>query len=550
MSTDALTPIACLPPEILAEIFVRCVPVTVRAVHADQDLSWLNVVRVSSRWRDIALGCPDFWSTLVFSRPKSIPDMLARSKMASLIVRADLKKVDNVTPVVLENAARLGILDMRFPQRDLRTFLSALEDADAAPRLQCIRLVNTTANLVEGGMWLPSDLFRRTAVSKSQSSTSVSLHLEACAFSWDSAWYSHLKHLHLERISAAQCPSMEALLGILLESRLTLETLAMVNCSPSTNSGFPVDLPRLTSLTLKTSSTLEPLLTYLIIPPSATLDISCGITSRIDKERREFYQSLIVTFSTAPRRYDDVHIAEQSNSVEFSLVDSAHEWTRKLTIACPGESLAMMQFFVEHLDFARVSTLHLRNLSGPDSTFLLWHTMGRRMRAVRTVHVHPSLPNKLLEFLLIQAMLFVGVSDFRSCFSQPDPWAFRGPNGELKHAWPRLTRFSLHGINLGELQSSWDPVIPQRPAVVDLLRALLWARRAGQARIWQLEIEDCEDVFSADLAHLRLFADISYDGKGAKTVQKEDFGHDVGMYSVNVFADLAEYSAHMRASEE
>jgi hypothetical protein len=51
----------------LALIFVCCVP-TVTPVHKLNSHSrsiWLSVTRVSSLWRNVALACPDFWSTLV-----------------------------------------------------------------------------------------------------------------------------------------------------------------------------------------------------------------------------------------------------------------------------------------------------------------------------------------------------------------------------------------------------------------------------------------------------------------------------------------------------
>ncbi|KAJ7879963.1 hypothetical protein B0H14DRAFT_1584065 [Mycena olivaceomarginata] len=112
------------------------------------DLSWLNVTRVSSQWRKVALACPDFWSTPIFSRPKWTPVMLARSKMASLVVRVDLAEdqANSPEPILLENASRLGTLDIRSPQHQLTIFLANLEQADAACRLQDIKVVNTDAD--------------------------------------------------------------------------------------------------------------------------------------------------------------------------------------------------------------------------------------------------------------------------------------------------------------------------------------------------------------------------------------------------------------------
>ncbi|KAJ7504271.1 hypothetical protein B0H11DRAFT_1981449 [Mycena galericulata] len=547
---NELAPIARLPPEVLADIFVRCVPVSIRKLH--NDLSWLNVIRVTSRWRSVALACPDFWSTLVFSRPKWTPVMLARSKQSSLVIRVDLRKEQDNSPepILLDNTARLGTLDLRSSQHYLTTFVSNLEHADAAPRLTCIKIVNSdTDNLGEGGMWLPPDLFRRTEVLKSRkfpAQAGVRLHLDACAFPWDSTWYSNLIHLHLENINPAQRPTMEAFLGVLIGSP-ALQTLTIINCSPTTHEGFPIHLPRLTALTLKSdsSSTCAPLLGYLIIPPSAMLSVCCS-----NETKHAMYQILIPKFSdVAHSAYDTVRIIHKDEIVTYSLLNSAKtEWSRKLLIARPAHSiLGVTEAVVQHLNFSNVTTLVMQGLQGLDDDALsLWDTMGRNMRAVHTLHLHRSFPAALLEFLLTQAMLLLGVSHFRSCFNRPqsiraplEPVAFRGPDGALTHAWPALTCISLHGVDLNDVPAQ----LTLQPTPADLLRSLLWARRAGRVPILQLEIEDCEKVFSTDLAHFRLFSDVVYDGKGQMNVHKDEDGDDsLSSYSINVFANMIEHS--------
>ncbi|KAJ7446800.1 hypothetical protein FB451DRAFT_1375838 [Mycena latifolia] len=565
-----LAPIARLPPEILADIFVRCIPGSVRKLHSD--LTWLNVTRVSSRWRAVALACPDFWSTLLFSRPKWTPVMLARSKMASLIVRVDLKKdhANSPEPILLDNAARLGTLDIRSPQDYLSTFMANLEHAPAAPRLRAIKVVNTDSdNLGQGGMWLPSDLFHRKEVLKSRKAGTRSdtrLHLECCAFSWDSGWYSHLTHLHLENINPTQRPTMEAFLAILVASP-TLQTLTIIHCSPTTRNGFAVDLPHLAALTIKSdsSSTCARLLSYLIIPPSASVHASCNIKTNHDT-RHAMYVSLIPQFSDAsgaPSAYDTVHIVHK-DGLTYSLLDSARpDWARTLRIdavSWPAPNvLRVTETILAHLDFSNVGTLHLEGMQGlppaPDASALgLWDAMGRALRRVRTLHLHGP-PAAWLEFMLTQAMLLVGVSHFNSCFNKcADGEArprFRGPDGALTHAWPALQRLALHGIDLGEAPMGTTRRVDRDaaqlappPSSADMLRALLWARREGRAPIWQLEIADCENVFSQDLGYLRLFAEVVYDGKGLRTVEKdaEDADASLRAYSIGMFANMVEHS--------
>ncbi|KAJ7180775.1 hypothetical protein C8R46DRAFT_1028211 [Mycena filopes] len=554
MQQNELVPIARLPPEILADIFVRCVPTSIRKLQ--NNLTWLNVTRVSTRWRNVALACPEFWGTIIFSRPKLTTIMLQRSKQASLAVRVDLGKdpANSPEPILIENASRLGILDLRSPQQLLTTFMANVEHADAAPRLQCIKVVNTdTNNLGQGGMWLPPDLFRRTQVLESRkvgAPIGMRLHLECCAFPWDSGWYFHLTHLHLENLNPAQRPTMEAFLGVLVGSP-NLQTLAVIHCSPTTRRGFPVDLPRLTALTLKSdsSSTCARLLGYLLIPPSATVTASCTLKTAPDS-RHALYQNLIPEFSDiSSYAYDTVHLMHK-DGLTYSLHHSARpEWSRKLRVDATTwgapSILRLTETVRDHLDLSRVTTLHLLGMCGlplpPDeATIGLWDTLGRALPRVHTLHLHNTFPTAMVEFLLTQAMLLLGVSHYRSCFNLPKAGngvSFRGPDGVLSHAWPELRCLALHNVKLNFESHT------HHPTYAEMLRSLLWARREGGAPIWRLEIEDCHDVFTQDLGHFRLFADVVYDGKGQKTpVHKDTDVPSLRAYSVDVFADMILHS--------
>ncbi|KAF8216639.1 hypothetical protein K438DRAFT_1797574 [Mycena galopus ATCC 62051] len=582
---NELVPISRLPPEILADIFVRCVPTSIRKLHSD--LSWLHVTRVSSRWRGVALSCPDLWSTLLFSRPKWMPVMLVRSKMASLAVHVDLKKdaANSPEPILLEHTLRLGTLDIRSPQHQLTTFLANLEHANSAPRLQCIKVVNTdTNNLGQGGMWLPSNLFRRTEVMENRQvgrQPGVWLHLEACAFPWDSGWYSHLVHLHLENIHSAQRPTIEAFLAILIASP-NLQTLTLIHCSPTTHRrGCLVELPCLTTLTIKSDppSPCLRLLGYLKIPPSATIDAT--VKGNYDNQYK-VYQDLFPAFTmdSPPETYDTVQIAHKPTSFTFSLFHSAHpEWSRILradTAWSYLNAIEAMKTVRNYLDFSNVTTLHLRGmdcLPPPPAyeytedvahrhTLSLWDTLGRALPRVHTLHLHKSFPALWLDFLLTQAMLLVGVMHYRSCFSVPmlpprpadiskakkqRGLPFRDPDGALTHGWPGLRCLALHEINLSErVNEQQGP-----PACSDVLLALLWARRQGRAPIWRLEIKDCTNVSKSYLPYFRLFADVEYDGKGELELD-EGVGQldSVPSYSINVFADMVEFSRLARQSRE
>ncbi|KAJ7281390.1 hypothetical protein C8J57DRAFT_74480 [Mycena rebaudengoi] len=559
---NALAPIACLPPEILAATFVRCIPTSYRALR--HDFTWLNITKVCSRWRSVALACPELWSTLILSRPRWTPVMLERSKMASLVVRADLKKddADIVKTILLDHTPRLGTLDLRSSQEILSTFLFHL-DTSAAPRLQSVKIANTDQdNLDEGGMWLPPELFRREDVVQSRKAGALpelSLHLESCAFSWDSQWYHHLSHLHLENINPLQRPTMEMFLAMLSDSP-RLRSLSIFHCSPTTFDGFRIELPHLSHLTIKSDSSRMSacLMKYLGMPLTASVRITCRKfcdgTPPNDMFEPIVDRTLLPEFGDYAGKHDTIRIQHTDDAMKLSLLDSSRpNWVRTLRIDAGswrvGHVFNMTNTIFNTLDTANITVLDLRvehdmTLTSEPETprpFVLpmWDHMSRHLPHVRTIHLQRTFPTAWLEFSLMQAMYPIGISHYRT----PVGCHYRTHLGEKvccnnhgphRPAWPSLQHLVLHGIDLGGSTENLEP------SPSNLLRALLWARREIKARIWQLELKDCTNVFSQDLAHFRLFADVIWDGKGENPLQKEDTVDTLRSYSINVYTTMVQ----------
>ncbi|KAJ7235642.1 hypothetical protein B0H12DRAFT_1141409 [Mycena haematopus] len=550
-----LPPIMRLPPEILADIFIRCIPVSIGRLKPH---IWINIPKVCSLWRSVALGCPEFWSTLILSRPKSTAVFLARAKVAPLVIRADVKKLDSnkalsagfpsLKTILLDNISQLGTFEFRASGDRLVEVLYDLDLSDlAAPRLQCLKIVNTDR---DEGLWLPRNLFRRSGDStKSDTRAELCFHFDGCAFSWDSAWYSHITHLHLEHITSALRPTMEALLGVLVCSP-SLQTLSLIHCCPTTSEGFPVDLPHLSALTIRsTDSMCARILKYLVIPPSATLNIICNLKTFLDNDAT--MASLIFNFCCAsPTTYDTVRIIHK-DCFAYALLDSARPWwSRRFRIdgkSCqPYPTLcAATRTLITTLDFSQVTTLHLHGLQGAlppknplygATTPTMWLVLGHALHSVRVLHMHRTVPAEFFDFLLTEAMFILGITHWNY-----DAYGFsrRGEDGRLMHAWGGLQRLALHGLDIGEIQPrKWlDPMAVTRS---EMLRALLWARREGGARIWQLEIEDCRNVLSQDLRHFKLFADVEYDGKGSKMMETDAGYTSLRAYSIDVLARMVE----------
>ncbi|KAK7025182.1 hypothetical protein R3P38DRAFT_3396120 [Favolaschia claudopus] len=478
-----LVPVARLPPEILAAIFVRCIPTSV--IKLKSDLSWLNITRVSRAWRDIALACPDFWSTLVFHRPMWTPVMLERSKMASLIIRLNLKKEHAVPDgILLDHASRLGILEIpcgRGPASRMRQSRGA----------------------------------RRA------------MHLESCAFPWDSGWFVGLTDLHLEKINLVQRPTMETFLGILAS-----------------------DSP-ITSLRL---------LGYLVFPSSAILDIT--LRGNYDQHQKT-YKSLLTIFCRAPPElYDTLWFEQTATHFSCTITHSEHReclacWNLWDIAVCGRHSLdraragSSRYLQREHIAPSRMDSLPPPPLYDVyedvalNSTLLLWDTLGRSLHNVHTIHLHQTFPALWLEFCSRRhahhrrqpPQLVLQYSDAAATYGQV--WLTIAIEGCGWHPQTCVVRhaqaFSAR-VDLESMPSDHPPTCLSR------LLALFWARRTGGAPIWGLTLEGCRNVSWYRLANFRLFADV--DCEGWSEEDWENTGVEdlvcIRSYSINIFAEVAE----------
>jgi hypothetical protein len=85
-SRNKLSPIHCLPAEILCNIF----SFTKDLSRTRNPKSWTNFSQVSQSWRSSALRAPGLWTLIPLYNPCWAQEMLIRSKMAKLTIRSDL----------------------------------------------------------------------------------------------------------------------------------------------------------------------------------------------------------------------------------------------------------------------------------------------------------------------------------------------------------------------------------------------------------------------------------------------------------------------------
>ncbi|KAF8433015.1 hypothetical protein L210DRAFT_3557338 [Boletus edulis BED1] len=139
--------ISRFPTEILAAIFV-CSARDYHSTHyypIEAAPSWVNVSYVCRHWRNVALNCPTLWSYLFITSPRWTEELLARSKQASLKLRADIDVYPNGTcrddgglPFVrrvMNHIERIQELHLNLPHSFKDHFLSS-----PAPCLQNLKI--------------------------------------------------------------------------------------------------------------------------------------------------------------------------------------------------------------------------------------------------------------------------------------------------------------------------------------------------------------------------------------------------------------------------
>ena len=107
---NTLTDIACLPTELLAEIFLHVVTdcyenekrSLVSHYYASRTPSWLPLMRVCHSWREVAFSTPRMWGYIIFHHQRAVDLFLTRSKQAPLSIAASLDAVGSSTKTLLE----------------------------------------------------------------------------------------------------------------------------------------------------------------------------------------------------------------------------------------------------------------------------------------------------------------------------------------------------------------------------------------------------------------------------------------------------------------
>jgi hypothetical protein len=237
------TPIARLPPEILAKIFKHAIDLE-ETYFSSGSLHLGRFSKVCRHWHSVVADFPMLWSSLVFTDVVLTAEMLCRSKASPLVVKVKLANYNlGLVTVTLSQLFRIRVLHIMGPPEWLTVLFTAMERP--APLLQslCFKLINATP------------LRRQTIPLSLFASVTPCLHRLAVRdvdVPWNSPLLNNLSHLEI--CDSIIKPRLTDLLDVLSRCPalviLILSKNLPVAHEEQYHSRAPVPLPRLEHLLL------------------------------------------------------------------------------------------------------------------------------------------------------------------------------------------------------------------------------------------------------------------------------------------------------------
>jgi hypothetical protein len=291
---NAFAHISLLPTEILSGVFTTLV----YSYSDHSDLSWIpSVTAVCGHWRAIALECPNLWCYIDFSRPIWVEEMLKRSKMAPLILKAHdrhptLKQIDTIC-LALQHISRIKELHLTASQNTIVKLINSIDKP--APLLQSLHLSDSHYYLGDDTYIMPKRLFVCDGHHLQR------LELINCRIPLESPLLCGLVHFKLYK-SVNDSTSTQLLET--LEKMPLIESLDLSGSLtfPSGDATRVIHLSHLTSLRLHSFDTgCANLLNHISFPASTSLALRCRLTTYTSKG----YSTVCNTFSSIWNGKDD-----------------------------------------------------------------------------------------------------------------------------------------------------------------------------------------------------------------------------------------------------
>ena len=317
-----MSPISCLPVEILCNIFKL-------SLTESQPDTWTNFSQVSQHWRTSALGAPELWTNIPLNVPRWAQEMLIRSKKANLTIRtspsldtSDPKNIEIVRSCLYEMERVAEIKFTAIPASKLKKILQDLPKS--APQLHtlCLRpFYSDTPFSILDDFLCDTELLQH-------------VELINCKISWDSQLLTDLTHLRLQDSLKENSSIVQVLHA--LKRMPALTDLHLVDSIPDESEGlsnYPdVDLPCLRVLNISSGvGSLTAVLRHITFPSSATLRLTCIENQSTLIDFSDFLSVLAMKFlSTLDIRSLSLRVANgiDIDCLEFSL------WTTALIQHC------------------------------------------------------------------------------------------------------------------------------------------------------------------------------------------------------------------------
>ncbi|TFK64113.1 hypothetical protein BDN72DRAFT_963455 [Pluteus cervinus] len=536
--------ILTLPVELLARIFLFCVPMSFEKLSSD--LWWIGLSHVCQRWRHIALTTPGLWASIVFSRPKWTSEMLTRARQAPLILRANLEQQssEKVVPIITHNISRLRILELTASRSTLTELLKDLEAE--APALESLSIATGQTYVPIAGFQIPDTILPPG----SRNIMLWHLKLSGCAFAWDSPRYLQLTKLELHRISERQRLSLPEFLRFLpLIPRLS--DLVLVDSLPSAAEGALVNLPHLTTLVVEDQKDrLLCFLSHITFPDTVLPQLSLRMppewpthynfyqTLRKSYPKRIKHRNLTFSLTCLDEKLSFSLIKESgrpivSFSISGKLVRSRFSWSfAKLVTIFSSCHIKTLILGASTTVIPTIFDSQLWNQALLSAEMSYWEPLNA-LEGVETLYILDHPPVMFLECLLERAMNCIGV-----CIR----WSTThvGSDGRGRQLLPELKHLGLSGVNFSR------PVDTNCPTVYEVIISYLWARKRFGSPLTSAHLgPSCTNIYREDLALLEYMMDvtISLDSDYLKETLPTarlplDFENDPQATAISVFTEL------------
>ncbi|KAH8092244.1 hypothetical protein BXZ70DRAFT_465927 [Cristinia sonorae] len=503
---NGIIPVAQLPPELLARVFLWCR--YAMGVDVKSQFRWTLVRKVCRRWNEVAISSPELWSMIYVTQDlsvKTVKTCLERSRMALLDMRIFVSNpLDyNVFSLAISHAYRARMLQLEMSEETYEAV--APHFPSFAPNLQRL-ILQRPYNFVRSKSLLP------LPVTRCDMPALRYLSLDRYQIPWGPDTFPKSITCLIVSSTPVQGSELPALIQA-IASLVELECLRLQVTFVSPPSVVPVGqhhLPQMKELTLDTDIRFVPLiLDSLVLPPPVkiSLFVHCHHGDLVNALASSFATKLRPLLVTGCAKGSDGidGVCLKDGEIQFSMRESGVvKDVSHLSISLIGAASKLYSLCAEpplrELSRMMIDLDHIPRPS-PMLAFQNVDTLvlGRDPSAVMTT--------KTVISLLLNVRKGRKVASART-----------------QLVLPKLKRIDLVGINFCERSFDEEQVLEQPSSlfIEDLCGVLRWRERTG-AKVEVVSIKTCYNVYEVEIATLREVVAVEWDGVvQSSTVDSDD----------------------------